>query len=296
MKRFSDKRIIFRTETAMSKENNKSLKPNKRLGQHFLVDRNIITKIIETAGLDKSDDVLEIGPGMGALTIPMAASVNRIVAVEKDSRLADYLSQRLEEMHIENVLIINNDILKTDITDLAYGSENKLKVVGNLPYNISSPFLEKLISNKKYFSRAFLMLQYEFARRLASDSGTRDYGALTVMTRYEANITELLRVSRDVFYPKPKVGSMVIAIDLETPHSVRAKDEKVFKLVVRGAFAQRRKTIKNSLKVISNHFEPDSISEALDICNIDPLRRAETISLDEFLCLSDILSETFSVV
>ena len=280
----------------MGKENNKGLKPNKRLGQHFLVDRNIITQIIEKAGLDKSDDVLEIGPGLGAMTIPMAGVVNRIIAVEKDSRLSDYLSKRLEEMHIENVTIINNDILKTDIMDLAGGSKNKLKVVGNLPYNISSPFLEKLISNKKYFSKAFLMLQYEFARRLASDSGTKDYGALTVMTRYEANITELLRVSRDVFYPKPKVGSMVIAIDLEMPHPVRARNEKIFNLVVRGAFAQRRKTIKNSLKVISNHFEPDKISEALDICDIDPLRRAETISLDEFLCLSDTLSEAFSVV
>ena len=280
----------------MKKENKKSIKPNKRLGQHFLIDRNTITQIIDKTGLDKTDDVLEIGPGMGALTIPMAGVVNSIIAVEKDSRLVNHLRHKLEEMHIENVTIINNDILKESIAALAGSMKNKLKVVGNLPYNISSPLLEKLISNKKYFSKAFLMLQYEFACRLTSDTGSKDYGAITVMTRYESSICQLLKIGRDVFYPKPKVGSMVIAIDLETPHPVRAKNNRVFELVVRGAFAQRRKTIKNSLKVISDHFEKDQISGALDICNIDPLRRAETMSLDEFLCLSDTLSETVSVI
>ncbi len=280
----------------MNKDNKNSLKPNKRLGQHFLVDRNTITRIIEMAGLDKSDDVLEIGPGMGALTIPMADVVNSITAVEKDERLVEYLQQKLEEKHIENVTIINNDILKTDLEELATRREGKLIVVGNLPYNISSPLLEKLIANKRFFSKAFLMLQYEFARRLASDPGGKDYGAITVMTRYESSISRLLEVGRDVFFPKPKVGSMVIAVDLEMPHPVRAKNDRVFELVVRGAFAQRRKTIKNSLKVISNHFENDQVARALEICNIDPLRRAETLSLDDFLHLSDTLSEGLSVV
>lgn len=280
----------------MKKDNKKSLKPNKRLGQHFLIDQNIINQIITRAGLDKSDDILEIGPGMGALTIPMTSVVNSIIAVEKDDRLVKYLLQKLEEGNIENVTIINNDILKTDLEELIKGRNRKLKVVGNLPYNISSPLLEKLISNKRFFSRAFLMLQYEFARRLASDPGGKDYGAITVMTRYQSAVSELLKVGRDVFYPKPKVGSMVIKIDLEMPHPKRAKNDRVFELVVRGAFAQRRKTIKNSLKVISNHFDTDKISRALDMCNIDPLRRAETLSLDEFLDLSNTLSESASAI
>ena len=280
----------------MNKENKKNLKPNKRLGQHFLIDHNITAQIIEKAGLDKIDDILEIGPGMGALTIPMAGVVNSITAVEKDARLVEYLKKKLEENHIENVTLINNDILRVDMEELAGSKSNKLKVIGNLPYNISSPLLEKLISNKKFFSKAYLMLQYEFALRLASEAGNKDYGAITVMTRYESSISRMLKVGRDVFYPKPKVGSMVIAIDLEKPHPVRAKNDKVFELVVRGSFAQRRKTIKNSLKVISNHFEKDQISRALDKCNIDPFRRAETLSLDEFLCLSDTLSENISVV
>ena len=280
----------------MNKDNKSSLKPNKRLGQHFLVDRNTIDRIIDMTGLGKSDDILEIGPGMGALTIPMAKVVNSIVAVEKDDRLSDYLRQKLEENHIGNVTIINNDILKVDMEELCGSRERKLTAVGNLPYNISSPLLEKLISSKRFFSKAFLMLQYEFALRLASDPGNKDYGAITIMTRYESSVSQVLKVGRDVFYPKPKVGSMVIAIDLEMPHPVRAKNDRVFELVVRGAFAQRRKTIKNSLKVISNYFETERVSRALDKCNIDPLRRAETLSIDEFLSLSDVLSEGFSAV
>jgi 16S rRNA (adenine1518-N6/adenine1519-N6)-dimethyltransferase len=279
----------------VNKDNKKSIKPNKRLGQHFLIDRNTITRIIEKAGLDKSDDVLEIGPGMGALTIPMAGAVNSIIAVEKDERLVNYLGQKLEENRIENVTVINNDILKADLEELAGSRAKKLKVIGNLPYNISSPLLEKLISNKVFFSKAFLMLQYEFARRLASDPGGKDYGAITIMTRYESSVSQLFKIGSDVFFPKPKVGSMVIAIDLEKPHPVRAKNDRVFELVVRGAFAQRRKTIKNSLKVISDRFNTDQVSRALDICNINPLRRAETLSLDEFLNLSDTLSDGFSV-
>jgi 16S rRNA (adenine1518-N6/adenine1519-N6)-dimethyltransferase len=275
----------------MDKYNKKSLKPNKHLGQHFLVDRNMIYKIIAKAGLHSSDDVLEIGPGMGALTIPMAGIVKSITAVEKDERLVSHLEKKLEEKHIDNVTIINNDVLRVDLEELAGNRKRKVKVVGNLPYNISSPLLEKLISNKSLFSKAYLMLQYEFARRLASDPGSKDYGAITVMTRYESSISQLLEVERDVFYPKPKVGSMVISIDMEQPHAVRARNDRVFELVVRGAFARRRKTIKNSLKVISDHFDADQVSRALDMCKIDPLRRAETLSLDEFIGLSDTLAE-----
>ncbi len=278
----------------MKRDNSKNLKPNKRLGQHFLVDNNIIHKIIEKAELDKSDDVLEIGPGKGALTLPMAPMVNSVTAVEKDDRMADYLNEKLEEYNVRNVKIINSDILKTDIKELAAGAGSKLKVLGNLPYNISSPLLEKLVSNKSCFSKAVLMLQYEFALRLASGPGSKDYGAITVLTKYEADVKQLFKVSREVFFPKPRVGSMVISIDLESPYPVRAKDDRVLELVVRGAFAQRRKTIKNSLKVISNQFDADCISNALEKCSVDPLRRAETLSLDEFILLADTLFEDCS--
>lgn len=273
----------------------RTLKPNKLLGQHFLVDQGIIRQIIEKANLDMSDDILEIGPGLGALTIPLSKEVKSITAVEKDSRMVGHLRDKLEEYNISNVTVIENDILKVDFDTLAGERKNRIKVIGNLPYNISSPFLERLITNKRYFSRAYLMLQYEFARRLSSDPGTKDYGAITVMTQYESTVTRLFKVENSAFSPRPKVGSMVISIDLERPHIVRAKDNRVFELVVRGAFAQRRKTIKNSLKVINDHFENDQISGALNKCGIDHLRRAETLSLDEFISLSDTLSEKGSV-
>jgi 16S rRNA (adenine1518-N6/adenine1519-N6)-dimethyltransferase len=244
--------------------------------------------------VDKSDDILEIGPGLGALTIPLAKEVKSITAVEKDSRMVNRLREKLEEVDISNVTVIEGDILSVDFDDITKG-KNRIKVMGNLPYNISSPFLERLINSKRYFSRAVLMLQYEFAERLCSGPGTKDYGAITVMTKYESTVTRLLRVEKEAFSPRPKVGSMVISIDLEMPHPERAKDNRVFELVVRGAFAQRRKTIKNSLKVIEDHFENGHIAWALDKCGIDPLRRAETVSLDEFILLSDTLSQRGSV-
>lgn len=136
------------------------------------------------------------------------------------------------------------------------------------------------------------MFQYEFAGRLTAMPGNREYGAITVMTRYQASVTKLIEVNRNVFYPRPKVGSLVVEINMEKPYPVRALDDNTFKLVVKGAFAQRRKTIKNSLKVIARHFSSEETINALEECNIDPARRAETLNMDEFLCLSDSLAKT----
>jgi len=278
----------------MSFTNKNHLRPDKRLGQHFLTDKNTINKIIDISGVDSSDNILEIGPGMGALTIPLSARVKSIVAVEKDIRMADFLQELLHKRNIDNVKIINEDILKADIPNISSNKKNKLKVAGNLPYNISSPLLEKLISNKNHISRAFLMFQHEFAERLIALPGSRDYGAITVMTRYQASVTKLLEVNRNVFYPRPKVGSIVVEVDMEKPYPSRAMDDNIFKLVVKGAFSQRRKTIKNSLKVISGDFSSEEIINALKECGIDPGRRAETLHMDEFLCLSNTLAKTES--
>ena len=275
----------------MSFKNKNNLRPDKRLGQHFLTDKNIINKIIDISGINSSDDILEIGPGMGALTVPLAFKVNSVVAVEKDRRMVDFLQEILAKNKIENVTLINEDILKTDIQKISYGKKNMLKVAGNLPYNISSPLLEKLIANKEYINKAFLMFQHEFAGRLTALPGNREYGSITVMTRYQAKVTKLLEVNRNVFYPRPKVGSLVVEIDMEKPYPARAMDDKIFKLVVKGSFAQRRKTIKNSLKVISPYFSGEQILKALGECGIDPGRRAETLDMDEFLSLSDTLSK-----
>jgi len=275
--------------------NRDHLRPNKRLGQHFLRDRSIINEIIERSGFLESDSVLEIGPGLGALTIPLAGRVNRVLAVEKDGRLAETLGQRLSQEGIANVTLINEDILKTDLEKIIGSEEGKIKAIGNLPYNISSPFLDRLFKNRHLFSTAVLMFQFEFAERLLASPGGKEYGALTVLIRYDADVSPLIHVSRDSFYPKPKVGSMVVRIDMERMHAGRADDDRFFSMVVKGAFAHRRKTILNSLGGALSTYNNVEIREALNTCGIDPMRRAETLDIDEFITLADTLKRMDSI-
>ena len=264
-------------------------KPSKRLGQHFLKDFSVIRDIIDRAEYKKSDHILEIGPGMGALTIPLSERVEKIVAVEKDPRLVELLGKKLLDKGILNVVLINDDILKLDLRGAIETSSEKIKVIGNLPYNISSPFLEKLINHRDLIREAVLMLQYEFARRLLSQPGVKDYGGITVLTRYNASIKRLFEVSREAFHPRPKVGSMVISVNMGEFHPRRAVDEELFKKVVKGAFAHRRKTVLNSLKGTLKDYEGEKISIALKDCGIDPRRRAETIDIEEYLSLTATL-------
>jgi 16S rRNA (adenine1518-N6/adenine1519-N6)-dimethyltransferase len=270
-----------------------TLKPNKRLGQHFLRDQSVIAGIIERSGFKKSDTILEIGPGLGALTIPLAGQAGSIIAVEKDGRLAETLQKRLDQLGITNVTLINDDILKVDFARISGVTGDKMggkiKAVGNLPYNISSPVLERLFKHRDLISMAVFMFQREFARRLLASPGGKEYGALTVLIGYDARVSPLIDVSNDAFYPRPKVGSMVVKIDMEHIHDRRAEDDGFFRTVVKGAFAHRRKTILNSLGVTLSEYENDEIREALNLCAIDPVRRAETLYIDEFIFLSDTL-------
>ena len=264
-------------------------RPNKRLGQHFLKDPNIIHEIIGRAGFAPSDHILEIGAGMGALTLPLAESVRHISAVEKDTRLTRLLGKRLSREGIKNVTLINADILKFDINGLQALPGEKIQVIGNLPYNISSPFLEQLINHRELVDRAILMFQVELARRLVSPPGNKVYGAITVLIQYHARISPLLEVPNGAFYPIPKVGSMVLELDFNRPHPGRAGDEKLFTSVVRSAFAHRRKTILNSLKGSPIPCPYEGFTKALNQCDIDPGKRAEELNIDDFLCLSAAL-------
>lgn len=263
--------------------------PKKRLGQHFLRDAGIVHKIINQARLDPSDHVLEIGSGLGALTIPLAGSVHHVVAVEKDPQLADMLRKRLARDVIDNVRLINEDILKLELEGIPRGPAKKMKVIGNLPYNISSPFLEKLVENRNLVSKAILMFQLEVARRLSASPGGKEFGAMTVLIQYHAQVSPLFKVSKASFYPKPKVDSMVLVLDFERPHPRRAEDESKFKMVVKGAFAHRRKTLLNSLKRSLSSPTSEEIFAALHRCEIDPGKRAETLNIDHFLCLTTAL-------
>jgi len=272
-----------------------TLRPNKRLGQHFLRDRSFISGIIERSGFLETDKVLEIGPGLGALTIPLAERVRFVTAVEKDARLAETLNKRLNQEGITNVALVNDDILRVDLGKILGPVEERIQAIGNLPYNISSPFLDVLFRYRHLIRSAVLMFQYEFAERLLASPGGKDYGALTVLMRYNAETTPLLHVPGEAFYPRPKVGSMVVRIDLERPYGSRAEDEGIFTMVVKGSFAHRRKTILNSLGGALTSWENKEIREALTLCSIDPIRRAETLSIDEFINLADTMKRRESV-
>ena len=265
-------------------------RPKKRLGQHFLKDRGIIHEIIARAGFNPSDHLLEIGAGLGALTIPLAGAVHQIIAVEKDPRLTDMLRKRLSHSGIHNVILLNEDVLRLDFLNLPHPSDKKMKVIGNLPYNISSPFLETLVKNRNLVSRAVLMFQMELAKRLVASPGSKTYGAMTVLIQYYAHLSPLLEVPKEAFYPRPKVDSMVLQLDFERPHSKRADDEAHFKKIVKGAFAHRRKTLLNSMK--DANFSPgsDELSAAFEKCDINPGTRAETLDIDDFLCLASVLT------
>jgi 16S rRNA (adenine1518-N6/adenine1519-N6)-dimethyltransferase len=265
---------------------NEGLRPKKRLGQHFLSNRGVVEKILSRARFAESDVVLEVGPGQGALTLPLARQVSRVIAVEKDERLISVLEEKLERAGISNVDLIHADILRFDFYKAQEGS--RFQVIGNLPYNISSPFLEKLVENRRLVQRAVLMFQLEVAKRLTAEPGSKDYGALTLGVRYFAHPSVLLSVSKGSFYPVPKVDSMVLELDFSRPFPRRAPDEEHFKRVVKAAFAHRRKTVLNSLSV--SGLNRDGALHGLGLCGIDPGRRAEGLSMDDFLCLASALS------
>lgn len=261
-------------------------RPKKRLGQHFLRDQAVIHAILSRAGFGAMSCVLEVGAGRGALTFPLASLVGHLYAVEKDPHLADRLVHELVRRGISNVTVSNQDILKTDFGALPVTPGEKIGVIGNLPYNISSPFLEKLIENRRWVSRAVLMFQAEVARRLVASPGNKAYGALSVIVQYHAEAFPLMEVAGKAFYPVPKVDSMVVKLDFEKPHPRRVQDEENLKRVVKGAFSHRRKTLLNALRGGIPGLSTEMLREAFQACRIDPGKRAEVLSIDEFLCLS----------
>ncbi len=264
-------------------------RPKKSLGQHFLRDPLVVERILAGAKFDKTSTVLEIGSGMGALTFPLASCVRHVIAVEKDGALAEKLRAGLSRQGVGNVTLIHEDILKLDLATL---SEEKIEVIGNIPYNISSPLIEKLIRNRVLISRAILTLQHELAARLTASPGNKQYGALTVLIQYHAHLSPLLEIPRQAFFPKPKVSSTVVQFEFSRPFPRRVDPEDFFRKVVRAAFAHRRKTLLNSLRGTFASWDVQSLLNALEHCAIDPRRRAETLGMDDFINLTEALVST----
>jgi 16S rRNA (adenine1518-N6/adenine1519-N6)-dimethyltransferase len=260
----------------------------KRLGQHFLVDRNILNKVVEAAGIEKDDAVLEVGSGLGMMTLALADKAKRVIAVEIDPKLAEILKEKTAAR--QNVEVIQKDILEIDFPRLYEKEEQRLKVVANLPYQISTPLLFRFIDSPEAFSSLTLMLQKEVAVRMTAGPGGKDYGSLSIFTQMVSDLSILFLVKPSAFFPPPKVDSAVVQMVWKKEPIVSVQAMEWFKKVVRGCFNYRRKTLINALK----HSELSLPEDALDRINrigIDPRRRPETLTLEEFARLADVLKE-----
>ena len=270
----------------------RGIRPRKSMGQHFLADPNVAALIVRQAQFMPDDVVLEIGSGLGALTLPLAREAKHVLAVEPDRIIASLLRSEILTAGASNVTIIEKDILQLDIEALAEESDASLKVIGNLPYHISSQVLIRLIRFREVIDAAFLMFQKEVAKRLAAKPGNKCYGRLSVLIQYCAKICPLVSVAAPAFFPKPKVDSQVVGIEFHHPVSLQATDESLLFRTVKAAFGKRRKTLKNALAGGDLGFGDKGISTALERAGIDPRRRAETLSVQEFVTLSNLLSLT----
>jgi 16S rRNA (adenine1518-N6/adenine1519-N6)-dimethyltransferase len=254
-----------------------SIKPLKRFGQNYLRDKNILTKIIGEIDPKSDDIIIEIGPGMGALTKGLLGKAKKVIGIEIDKRVIENLSA--ENPGLE---LINDDFLKLDFNMFCSDPLKKLRITGNIPYNITSPIIFKMIENHYSISDAVFMIQHEVAKRITSGKGTKDYGILSVIIKYFADVKYCFKVSPGAFYPKPKVDSAVIHIFFKEKSRNEAY-EKLFIKVVKSAFGNRRKTLKNSL---NNSIFGDFNFEG---CNIDFSRRAEEFELNDFIRLTDFI-------
>jgi 16S rRNA (adenine1518-N6/adenine1519-N6)-dimethyltransferase len=268
-----------------------NLRPKKKLGQHFLVDPSAADMIVRRSKITSADTVMEIGAGLGALTIPLAKAARQVFAVETDSQLTKLLKTELIVHNLTNVEIIENNILNVDIHALAKKIDRQIIVIGNLPYNISSQILIQLIHTRKHVKRAILMFQKELARRITATPGNKDYGRLTVMLRYCAEIKSIAIVTASLFYPVPKVDSEVVEVNFKISREYPPHDETMLFQVIKAAFGNRRKTLKNALSASGLHIEPQIARQALIAAKIDPTRRAETLAVSEFVTLQSCLAQ-----
>jgi 16S rRNA (adenine1518-N6/adenine1519-N6)-dimethyltransferase len=273
----------------------RQLYAKKQLGQSFLSDPSIAHTIIHRSNLLQSDMIVEIGSGLGALTIPAAKIVEKAYAVEKDSRLTEILNTELLINKLFNVEILEKDILTVDIGEIADRCHRKVIVLGNLPYNISSQILVKLITSRGAIDRAILMFQKELAQRLTAHSGNKDYGRLTVMLGYCSEIKPLLNIEASAFFPKPRIDSQVVEIRFNEVPTYPADDETFLFNVIKAAFGKRRKTLKNALVKSGLALEEKMVFHVLEQVDIDPKRRAETLSVQEFVRLSNELKKQVNV-
>lgn len=254
----------------------------KSLGQNFLIDGNIVRKIADAAEVNEDDNILEIGPGVGTMTEELALRAKKVLAIEIDEKLREL---HKETLNIDNVKVIYGDFLDLDLkklTEEEFGNE-PFKVVANLPYYVTTPIIEKLILAKVNLISITVMVQKEVAKRLAAEPGNKDYGSLSVFINYYTDCKYKFQVPSSVFMPKPNVDSAVVNLKMKEREELDT--DFLFK-IVRAAFTTRRKTLVNSFSNSKLPYTKEDIKRALELSGIDGSRRAETLTLEEFIILS----------
>lgn len=271
----------------------------KSLGQNFLIDTNILRRIVDFADLGENSGAIEIGPGIGALTEQLARSSKKVVAFEIDQRLLPILAETLSAY--ENVKVIHKDVLEADVQTVMaeeFTNIDDIMVVANLPYYVTTPIIMKLLEDQLPIRGIVCMLQKEVADRISARPGTKEYGSLSIAVQYYTKAETVMIVPKTVFVPQPNVDSAVIRLTKRNKPAVTVKDENFFFQVTRASFAQRRKTLLNNLtsQLSDGKQKKEEILKALAAAEIEPSRRGETLSLEEFGRLSDELYSYFRQV
>ena len=267
------------------------LRARKELGQNFLKDPAVAEQIVALAQVRHQDVVLEIGSGLGVMTIAAARAASKVIAVEKDRRLLPLLRSELLLNGLTQVQVFSQDILTLDLHALASEAGHSLIVLGNLPYNISSQVLIKLIEQRRVVERAVLMFQKELAERLCAGPGCKAYGRLSVLLQYCADLKLMRDIKARQFFPVPKVDSAILRIDFKKHLSRTVSDEALFVRVIQAAFGQRRKTLRNAIGGGLLPLNSETAERVLVAAGIDPRRRAETLSVDEYVALTDTVQQ-----
>ena len=275
--------LIQETNFILKKYN---ITANKNYGQNFLIDDNTVENIINYANITKNDLVIEIGPGLGTLTLPLLENAGKVICVELDPKMITILKDRFSLF--DNFELLNNDILKVDLHELIKNNSNfsKVKVVANLPYYITTPIIMKLLEDKLNLTSITVMVQKEVAERLTSKPGGKETGAITYSINYYTNPQTILDVPKESFIPSPKVDSAVIHLEVLNEPKVKVLDEPLFFKTIKCAFLQKRKTLLNSLSN-SGIADKQFIEKMLNTLNIDLKIRAEQLTLEDFAKISD---------